>query len=531
MNTHPVIFIAFEEFDNLGVGYLVSLLSEAGYKSKIIDFHCGKKKILETLKKEKPLIVGFSLIFQYHINEFKELISYLRKEGIKCHFTAGGYYASLRFDDLFKHIPSLDSIVRFEGEYPILELVNCIQTKTDWRKVKNIAFKDNGRIIANALQSPEEDLDKLPFPERSGTREYALGKKFATIIAGRGCVNNCSFCNTREYFKQSLGPYKRLRSPENVVRELEFLFSEKECSVFLFEDDDFPVNTKNGSDWIKEFCNELKRKKLVDKIIWKINCRPDEVEFNQFSLMKRHGLYLVFLGIDDGTDIGLSRLNKHMTIKESLHGIDILKRLEISFDYGFMLFQPTSTFKSVSDNLDFLTLICGDGYTPLIFLKLRPYFDTLIEKELRKEGRLKGKPGFLDYDFLNISLNHFHEFLSDCLTEWLRSPDGFVNLSRWARNYATVFSSYNEISPEFLIIKSDIKEVVSKSNLFLLDTMKKLIPIFESGKYNPIKYTDLTEYRENIIISHAHYKERIINSIKQICNLDVHQKLLQMVSR
>ncbi len=61
---------------------------------------------------------------------------------------------------------------------------------------------------------------------------------------------------------------------------MDFLHKKQDCSVFLFEDDDFPVKTKNGSEWIDEFCKELKRKKLADKIIWKINCRPDEIDYD-----------------------------------------------------------------------------------------------------------------------------------------------------------------------------------------------------------------------------------------------------------
>ena len=40
-----------------------------------------------------------------------------------------------------------------------------------------------------------------------------------------------------------------------------------------------------------------------------------------------------------------------------MRGIDILKRLEIGFDYGFMLFQPASTFKSINDNLELFKTI------------------------------------------------------------------------------------------------------------------------------------------------------------------------------
>ena len=527
MNTHPVAFVAFQEFAHLGVGYLASVLSDAGYEFSVIDFREGKEEILKRLKRVKPLIVGFSVIFQYHIYEFEELISYIRKGGIKCHFTAGGQYASLRYDDLFEIIPSLDSVVRFEGEYTFLDLVNCIYAGTGWKNISGIAYKNNGNIIVNPLRPVETDLDKFPIPMRSPLTEYALDKKFATILAGRGCVNNCSFCYLREYYQQSSGPYKRIRKPGKVVWEMELLHHEMDCSVFLFQDDDFPVRTDKDSEWLVRFCKELKRKKLTDKIMWKINCRPDEVDYDSFALMKNHGLYLVFLGIEDGTDIGLIRLNKHMTVAKSLEGINILKKLEIGFDYGFMLFQPSSTYRSVNDNLDFLREICGDGFSPVTFLKMMPYSATPIERELRKEGRLKGKPGFFDYDFPDESMNHFYEFITDCFMEWLRDSDGLLNISKWARNYISVFSHFFEMIPEILLISKDVKNTISESNLFLLDTMKKLATLFESGKYNNGNYNDLKSYRKIIKLKQEHYKELINNSMIELLTLTESQQYLQ----
>lgn len=516
MNAHPVAFIAFEEFDNLGVGYLSSVLSEAGYESSVIDFKGKKEEILKILKKLKPLIVGFSVIFQYHIYEFEELISYLRKGGIKCHFTAGGQYASLRYEDLFEIIPSLDSIVRFEGEYTFLELVNCINQGTDWKNIAGITYKIKGRLTVNALRPVEKDLDNFPLPMRSPLKEYALNKKFATILAGRGCLNNCSFCYLQEYYKQSSGPHKRIRKPEKVVWEMELLHNEMECSVFLFQDDDFPVKPNNSSEWIEKFCRKLKARKLSDKIIWKINCRPDEIDYESFLMMKNHGLHLVFLGIEDGTDSGLKRLNKHLTVSKSLEGINILKKLEIGFDYGFMLFQPSSTFRSVNDNLDFLREICSDGFSSVTFLKMMPYCATPVEKELRNEGRLKGKPGFLDYDFLDESMNHYYKFTSDCLMEWLTDPDGLLNLSKWARNYISVYSRYFGFAYDISLISNDLRRIVSESNLFLLDTMKELAILFESGKYNNGNYNNLRSYSENIVIKHQQYSEQIKNIMTDI---------------
>lgn len=531
MRAQTVIFFAFKEFDNLGVGYLASVLSEGGYKPLIIDLRTSRAEILKLIKKLNPLILGFSVIFQYHIYEFKKLITFLRKSGITAHFSAGGQYASLRHEDLFKLIPSLDSIVRFEGEYTFLELVKCVYSKTDWRKIQGLAYFESGKTKVNPLRPSETDLDKFPFPMRSPIEDYALDKKFATILASRGCVNNCSFCSNTEYIRQSLLPVRRIRKPEKVVEEMNFLHKRKDCSVFLFEDDDFPVNTKNGSDWIEKFCKELKRKKLVDKIIWKINCRPDEVEFNRFSLMKGHGLYLVFLGIDDGTDSGLARLNKRMTIAKSVNGINNLKRLGIGFDYGFMLFQPTSTFTTVNNSIDFLRQFTLDGSTPVTFLKLMPYFETRVERDLRKDGRLKGRPGFWDYDFIDISLNEYYDFIKDSFMEWVTDSKGLANTAKWARNYFSVFSHFYNMTPDVLALSAEVKQSVARSNTFILDTMMELSRIFETGKYDNQKLSDLTGYKDNIKEKHDHFKKQIVTRIKEVGRYAEYQTILQLVKQ
>ena len=459
MNKQPVILIGFEEYDNLGIGYLASVIAKEGYDAEIIDFRINKKEILEKLLKSNPKIVGFSVVYENHIDGFADLVYYLRNSGINCHFTAGGHYASLKYKEIFKFIPSLDSVVRFEGEYTFLELVNSVFSDKEWRNIKGLAFKNQQIILANSLRPPEKDLDTFPFPMRLlPLKEYAFEKKFTTILAGRGCIYDCSYCSTREFYHQASGPIKRIRKPEMVVKEMALLYHEQGCSVFLFHDDDFPVKTNKGSEWIERFCKSIQQNGLKGQIMWKINCRPDEIDHDSFDLMKKHGLFLVFLGIEDGTDSGLKKLNKHMTVSKSLEGIDILIKLGIGFDYGFMLFQPSTTFESLNENLDFLNEFCSDGYTPVTFLKILPYYETRIEKELKADGRLKGEPGNMDYDFLDDALNDYYKFITYNFFEWLREPNGLTNLCKWARNYFSVFSYYYEITPEVQSLSDSVNK-------------------------------------------------------------------------
>lgn len=520
MINNRVVFIAFEEFDNLGIGYLSSVLSDAGYETRVIDVRKEKEEILKTLLKANPILIGFSIIYQFYISAFAALIAYLRKGGIGCHFTAGGQYASLRANELYGIIPELDSIVRFEGEFTLLELVKCIGSGSDWHQLKSIAYKKDSNIMLNSLRPLEKDLEIFPYPKRSPLKEYAFGKKFATLLAGRGCIHNCSYCNAKKFYTIPPGPVKRIREPEMVVEEMDWLYHKLDCSVFLFQDDDFPVRTNHNNEWINRFCNEIDRKNLCGKIVWKVNCRPDEISYESFSLMRNKGLFHVFIGIEDGTDEGLKLLNKHMTVDECLNGINILKKLGIGFDFGFMLFQPESTFRTIRNNLDFLSQICTDGYSPVTFLKMLPFFDTEVERKLKKEGRLAGEKGWCDYSFSDKALDRYYDFFEECFTDWLRNPDSLLNLSRWARNYVTLYSHFYEPAQEVKVLSGRINKLISDANIFLLNTMKDLADQYGSGYYSNGSHGEvLRGVSEKIKSRHTIFKKQINNCLCQLFKL------------
>ena len=161
-----VILIAFGEYDNLGVGYLSAVLGRQGIETRMIDFRYDDEEILAAIKRHPPLVVGFSVVYEGYIDEFAALARYLRKCGVRSHFTAGGYFASLNPAELFRLIPELDSIVRFEGETTFPELVRQICAAGDWRDIRSIAFRDDDGIVMTPLRPLEKDIDTFPFPAR-----------------------------------------------------------------------------------------------------------------------------------------------------------------------------------------------------------------------------------------------------------------------------------------------------------------------------------------------------------------------------
>jgi anaerobic magnesium-protoporphyrin IX monomethyl ester cyclase len=514
MQNKPVVFVSFQEQDNLGIGYIASVLLQNGFDIKIVDVRLGREKVLREIQSLDPLVVGFSLIFQYHLYDFADLADYLRSHGVTSHFCVGGHYPSLRHDEILHTIPQIDSVALFEGEHTFLDLVRSIDKGAEWREIQGIAFRNNGSIRVNPLRPLEKDLDSFPPPVRQPVRQSVLGKKLATIIAGRGCSFNCSFCSIREFYSKPPGPLKRLRRPEMVAREIELLHEQMDCSIFMFQDDDFPVAGKKGKDWATTFCGLLRDRGLHDKIMWKISCRCDEVEAPLFQMMKDAGLSLVYLGIESGTDAGLRLMNKRLTAASNLQAVSRLKELAINYEYGFMLFDPTTTGQSVTENLDFLEKVCGDGSSPLTFCKMLPYAGTPIEAQLRKERRLKvPRVGYADYDFNDTSIDRFYAAASECFSDWIGRQDGVTNLAKWTNFHLSVYRKYYQSNPHFDGAARQATQTISESNLYGIAMLRKLADMARPENGVQRGHDSI---KSDIAVKHAEYQARLIGLINEI---------------
>src|SRR5579859_2596190 len=93
----PVMLVGFQNQGNLGLGYLASTLRQHGYPVEVFDFETKPEVLLEAALIRPPVLMGFSLIFQFYIHRYRELIDFLRDNGVVCHFTMGGHFPSLSF--------------------------------------------------------------------------------------------------------------------------------------------------------------------------------------------------------------------------------------------------------------------------------------------------------------------------------------------------------------------------------------------------------------------------------------------------
>ena len=152
-------------------------------------------------------------------------------------------------------MPNVDYLVTHEAEVTFPKLLRAIE---DGRAARRPRSSDGETPDLDAIPFADRDLflDEwrkwgydLDSPEVPFVTE--LPAPFLTIIAGRGCVYNCSFCKPGEDL--IFGKGVRRRSVENVIEELKELRERYHFASFMFHDDCLTEDRR----WVAEFYQAL----------------------------------------------------------------------------------------------------------------------------------------------------------------------------------------------------------------------------------------------------------------------------------
>ncbi len=474
----PILLVGFLDQGNLGLGYLTATLRDAGYRVVVVDVERPTAEIVQTARDEGPLLIGLSLIFQFYIRRFAELVRALRAAGIEAHITTGGHFPSLSPAQTLAEMPGLDSIVRFEGETTLKDLADRLAAGIDWRDTAGIVHRTgDGTTQETPPRTLMRDLDDLPWPTRDYPAEQVLGRRAMPLLASRGCVRTCSFCSIHTFYRSAPGKVVRTRDPARVVEEMRWLHDSRGVSIFLFQDDDFPLFGPVWQRWTRRFLAELHKAALPGRAIWKINCRADAVDEVLFAEMRAAGLYLVYMGLESGDEDGLDTLNKGITVAQNLAAVDTLKRLGLVFEFGFMLLDPSSSFASIRANLGFLRAIAGDGSVAAVFCRMLPYDGTPIKDRLAAEGRLKGDICNPDYDFLDPRLDGFYQELNEVLhvSGWIHGHKALSPALNWAWNEVAILERLFPGLAALDRYKAALAGLTAESNAMVLDIVDDLV--------------------------------------------------------
>lgn len=324
----------------LGILYLVSYAREKrkDFEFKAIDGYKGNnQKLVSKIIEYAPDILGVSFTTQAATGAYK-LINEVKQRNPKVCIVTGGPHTTTIPEDCFKN-SATDIAVIGEGEETFFEILEKIDgSSKNLSDIRGTVLMHNGQLKRNPLRPLIKDLDQIPFPARDllDIKKYPgyMYKKYdcdTDIISARGCPFNCTYCSNPVWKLQK--PWYRLRSPGNIVDEIESIIKDYGIREIFDETDEFNGNKK----WAKEVCDEIIKRKL--DIAWKAQMRVDNIDSELVAKLKQSGFWMGLFGLESANDRTLEGIDKKQTVEQINQALDKFKDSQIKCFGLFMAFN------------------------------------------------------------------------------------------------------------------------------------------------------------------------------------------------
>ncbi|MFW9802317.1 MAG: B12-binding domain-containing radical SAM protein [Candidatus Thorarchaeota archaeon] len=329
----------------LGLGYLASVLRNAGISVRILDgTFSSPNKMLQAIQRLNPRILGiYSMVT---INHNAIWIAQSVRASIDL-IVAGGPLPSLVPDEF---LDTFDAVVLYEGEHTFLELVRKHLDGMPWTGIAGVAYRnERGTCTSTGPRPLEQDLDSIPFPSRDMFPHNAYKKHWekyhgysaTSQITTRGCPYLCDFCSNPVF-----GRTYRERSARNVVEEMREIEQLGYDRVF-FTDDCFTQNPKR----VEQICEILIEESL--DLQWMCLSRADTLGRDLARRMEKAGCARIFFGIESGNERMLQVMNKRINLDEVKRAIAAASEVGIETGGFFILGYPGETNSSLLQTLKF----------------------------------------------------------------------------------------------------------------------------------------------------------------------------------
>ncbi|MBI1972592.1 radical SAM protein, partial [Candidatus Woesearchaeota archaeon] len=271
------------------------------------------------------------------------------KENSQITVVLGGPFVPEQLDRLLDQSKA-DIFVQGEAEVTFLEICQGKERE----KIDGIMYMEKNKLMTNKPRELIANIDELPYaayhllPNLSLYSSRSRKKPIAPIFTSRGCPYKCTFCSS----SSAKSPFKnrfRVRSPENVVGEIEYLiknFGVKEIDIL---DDNFTLDMKRADDIL----NLIIARKLKVAINLQNGVRADRLTFDLVKKMKQAGVYKAGIGIESGNQDILRSIKKQLNLDAVRNAVKWFKEVGIVSIGFFVIGLPEDTEETIKQTINF----------------------------------------------------------------------------------------------------------------------------------------------------------------------------------
>jgi len=484
---------------------IIRQLEKSKHTYDIIDTHLHKKTrkdIIEFIKKSKSNIFGISSYSEGY-NFVKIITKEIKKKNKDAVVIVGGILA--KSGDVLFEQTEVDIVVTCpEGEYVLPEILDVLDLNTnDFSSLKGFSYrsKSNSQVInlppRPIMNNKEYQKTEIPAYEVFDNEIFQIIDYLNTIedmpvkgfplLTTRGCPFKCTFCG-HMYGRRFLR-----KNWDNFFKHIDFLLERYSVTGFFSNDTNLFLNEKD----VEEYCKRYRDGNYSFKIAAEM--RPTFGDYQMFKRLKDHGVLVLLIGYESGSQIMLDNMKKQTDIKQVFQIIKDAVKADIILHGNFIFGTPGENEKTVKETRNFMFeleklyekqkevlknkgMIGASGYGWSIVIPTPPseLFSLAIDS-----GAIK------DVDSYLSSLDR-EDYSLEYIKSHIRHSGGDVNLSEFESkstliNY--VKYSINIVKLKLLLYKR--KEI--KSNI--IPIQKKIFEIIVS-------------YTKFLISKHKHRKKK-----------------------
>ncbi len=300
-----------------------------------------------------PDMVCFSCL-SVEGNEMAEVAALSKAYNADVPVIVGGPHGSVFWDLLLEKDHNIDVVAIGEGEMTFLDLLEAYEDDRPLDEVDGIAFMSNGSPMKTRTRDYIENLDSLPFPayDLIDFQKYSVqvtmngfvhSTPWSLIFTSRACPFHCKYCHN------VFGKKVRLRSPENVIAELQWQIQTFGIREIHIVDDIFNIY----SDRAKQICDMIVDNGIDIKIAFPNGLRGDMMDRELIQKLKRAGCYTITFAVETASERLQKRISKNLNLEK------VRQAIEWTHDEGLipqgfiMLGFPGETLDEIHQTIKF----------------------------------------------------------------------------------------------------------------------------------------------------------------------------------
>jgi len=389
-----------------GVLSLASFLESKGYPAGVVplaesmrveDISSEKIEAVlsDVIRENDPLMIGVScLTADYHT--CKDVLRICKQLNENIVTLMGGIHPTFLDQDCIA-LPFVDIVVRGEGEWTLLELIQALENGGfhppygELHRIKGITFKENGQVIRTP-ERPLGDLNELP-PLNFGLLRYEFVREaYSYGMMSRGCAFNCTFCADNRFWKGV-----RRFPVSRIIHEMETLEQVYKSPMVAIEDNMVYL----GSEQFSELCREIKQRKITLGPQFYVLTRTDCIIDSQgMKDMEGSGIRNVVLGIETGSPKVLKMMNKKTSPETIISGCEKLTKYGLISIGLWMIGHPGDSAEESEHSLELLRHLLDKGFlSKANFSYFTPWPGTRFFEDMEVFGIEILKPEWSDWNF------------------------------------------------------------------------------------------------------------------------------------